>query len=239
LANTRLATKNLALIASFAPCYTLLSFLPSFPVIGGVGKSITAAVIISPVIGLLLNPYLSVATITIGGLAAFFMGNFGPFGPLSFLPHAAAAFSASLLFNNKRTICLLTYVSLLTIFAFYPTIGPIWLWPFMIWMHILGLIVLVSPLQIKAIKITHDFTKSSEFVLSIFAIIFVASLYGHLVGSILFEIFYRLAFPQVGDWRNLWFSLTFVYPFERIIITIAASVIATALMKALKTLLFP
>ncbi|MEM2975387.1 MAG: hypothetical protein QXE76_02915 [Candidatus Bathyarchaeia archaeon] len=235
MANTKLTTKDIALIVSFAPCYTILSFLPSFPIIGGVGKSITAAVMISPVIGLLLNPSLSILTIAIGGSVAFFMGAPGPFGPLSFLPHAATAFCASLLSNDKRNICLLTYISLLLAFAFYPVIGPVWSWPLMVWMHLVGLVLLASPLLEKAIKILHEFKSSSEFVLSLFAIIFVAALYGHLAGSILFEIFYRLAFPGVEDWKNLWFALTFVYPLERIIITGAATLIAAGIMKALKT----
>lgn len=234
MASTKLTTRNIALIASFAPCYTILSFLPSFPIIGGVGKSITAAVIISPVIGLLLNPYLSVLTIAVGGSAAFFMGASGLFGPLSFLPHAATAFCASLLLNEKRNVCLLSYISLLLAFAFYPDIGPAWSWPLMIWMHLIGLVILALPLPEKVIKISQNF-ENSKFVLSLFSIAFVASLYGHLAGSILFEIFYRLAIPSVEDWKNLWFALTFVYPAERIIISGAATLIAIAIMKALKT----
>ena len=70
--NAKLVAKSIALIGVFAPCYTLFTFWPLFPVIGGSGSFITMAVVTAPLIGIVLGPFLSTVSVAIGGILGLF-----------------------------------------------------------------------------------------------------------------------------------------------------------------------
>ena len=232
----KLVAKNIAFIAVFAPWYTIFTFWPLFPVIGASGSFITMAVIMAPLIGIILGPYLSVLSIALGGIIGLSLGQIGgPFGPLSFVPHAATTFCSGMLSRGKRMTCAVTYAFLLIIFALYPIVGPAWLYPYFIWMQIVGLVILVSPLQSKAAKQIHGHTKSTGLTFGVGIVSLTAALFGHIVGDIMFEaIYWPTLIPNVDEWRTTWQLLAWVYPLERVMIAIAAAFIGTALIKALK-----
>ena len=234
--NAKLVAKNIALIAVFAPWYTIFTFWPLFPVIGTSGSFITMAVIMAPLIGIILGPYLSVLSVTVGGIIGLSLGQIGgPFGPLSFVPHAATTFCSGMLYNGKRMTCAVTYSFLLIVFALYPIVGPAWLYPYFIWMQIVGLVILVSPLQSKAVEQIHRYTKSIGLTFGVGIVSLVAALFGHIVGDIMFEaIYWPTLIPIVDEWKTMWQLLAWVYPLERVMIAIAAALIGTALIKALK-----
>ena len=234
--NAKLVAKNIALIAVFAPWYTIFTFWPLFPVIGASGSFITMAVIMAPLIGIILGPYLSVLSVALGGIIGLSVGPIGgPFGPLSFVPHAATTFCSGMLYNGKRMTCVVTYAILLVVFAFYPVVGPAWLYPYFIWMQIIGLVILVSPLQSKAAEQIHGYTKSMGLTFGVGIVSLTATLFGHIVGDIMFEaIYWPNLISSVDAWKSTWQLLAWVYPLERVMITIAAASIGTVLIKALK-----
>ena len=234
--NVKLVAKNIALIAVFAPWYTIFTFWSLFPVIGSPGKFITMAVITAPLIGIVLGPYLSVLSVVVGGIIGLSVGQIGgPFGPLSFVPHAAATFCSGMLYNGKRMTCAVAYAILLIILTLYPAVGPAWLYPYFIWMQIVGLFILVSPLQSKAMDQIHGYTNSMELTFGVGLTSLTATLFGHIVGTIMFEaIYWPTLISSVDAWKSTWQLLAWVYPLERVMITIAAALIGTALIKALK-----
>ncbi len=233
--NARLVAKNIAFVAVFAPLYTVFTFWSLFPVIGSPGKFITMAVITAPLIGIILGPYISVLSVLVGGIVGLSVGQVGPFGPLSFVPHAAAAFCAGMVNSGRRTTCAVTYAILLVALAFYPVVGPAWLYPYFIWMHIVGLVILVSPLQSRAVEKIHGQTKSIGLTFGIGITSLTATLFGHIVGDIMFEaIYWPKIISNVNAWKSDWQLLTWVYPLERVIIAIVAALIGTALIGALK-----
>ena len=234
--NAKLVAKNIALIAVFAPWYTIFTFWPLFPVIGASGSFITMAVIMAPLIGIILGPYLSVLSVALGGIIGLSVGQIGgPFGPLSFVPHAATTFCSGMLYNGKRMTCVVTYAILLVVFALYPVVGPAWLYPYFIWMQIIGLVILVSPLQSKAAEQIHGYTKSMGLTFGVGIVSLTATLFGHIVGDIMFEaIYWPNLISSVDAWKSTWQLLAWVYPLERVMITIAAASIGTVLIKALK-----
>jgi len=234
--NAKLVAKNIALITVFAPWYTIFTFWPLFPVIGASGSFITMAVIMAPLIGIILGPYLGVLSVTVGGIIGLSVGQIGgPFGPLSFVPHAATTFCSGMLYNGKRMTCAVTYAILLVVFALYPVVGPAWLYPYFIWMQIIGLVILVSPLQSKAAEQIRGYTKSMGLTFGVATVSLTATLFGHIVGDIMFEaIYWPTLIPSVDAWKSTWQLLAWVYPLERVMITIAAALIGTVLIKALK-----
>jgi len=229
------STKNIALTACFAALYVVFSVWNVFPVIGAAGKFISAATLTAPLIGIILGPIYGVLSITLGGIASAFLSlQTGVFGPLSFLPHAAAAFASGMLISRKRAICAVSYLLLFVVFAFFPSSGPVWLWSLMLWLDLIGLIIVSSPLQTKATRYLNGTSSSFRLGLGVCITCFSATLFGHVAGSILFEIFY---WPNTVEWWTAtWQSLTFVYPIERIMIVAVVTVVGTALIRALKSM---
>jgi len=228
-----LTTRNIALIACFAPWYTIFTFWSLFPIIGAAGKFITAATIVAPVIGIVLGPYVGVASILTSGLIGL---SIGPLSPPSFVAGAAAALMAGMLYKRKRATAAFAYLILLFAFAFYPTVGPVWLYLPVLWLQIIGFIILVSPLQSKAINIMRSINKNSAWLTLAYALtMFTSTLFSQIAGSLTFEmVFYPSLIPEIGAWKGIWQTTTLVYPIERAIITVAATTITIAITKTLK-----
>lgn len=191
----------------------------------------------APLIGLMLGPYLGVVAVSIGGFIGWYINPAGPFGFFSFVPSGATALCSGLLYNGKSTVSFSLYAALLLAFMFYPVIGPLWLYPYFLWFQLIGLIVLASPLRLKARKsMRHNPGHLSRLGLGVGIISFTATLFGQIVGSLMFEIMYwPVLIPKIEAWKLNWQVLTFAYPVERIIITLIATVIGAPLIKALRT----
>ena len=233
------ATKDLALVCCFAPLYTLFSFWPLAPIIGVVGKSITMAAVMAPLVGVLLGPYLGAATAGLGGIVGASLAQGGAFNPISFLPGTAAAFCAGLLYNRKARACILLYAVFLLALVLYPPIGPIWLFPYFAWFQFAGLFILVSPLRSRAIDFAKNQQRTTRLILGISVICFIATMFAHVVGCLVFEITgWPLVFPQLDFWQSTWRVLTVVYPVERIVITALATLIGVPLIKTFQAIRF-
>jgi len=207
--------------------YTVFSLWSLFPVIGAMGKVITIAAVVSPLMGIILGPSLGSVTVTLGGILGAYLAQTGPFGPLSFIPGAAAAFCSGLLYEGERRASAVLYSVLLLAFAFYPSTGPAWLHPYFVWLQLAGLVLLISPLQSKAREFMRNQSNSLELSLGVGLISFTATLFSHIVGCMMFELLYL---PTSRDWQ----ILTILYPIERTIITIMAVLIGAPLIRTLK-----
>jgi hypothetical protein len=128
------------------------------------------------------------------------------------------------------------YSVLLLALAFYPVIGPAWLYPYYLWFQLAGFIVLASPLRSKAEDFVHKHTSMFELSFGVGIISFTAALFGQIVGSLMFEIMYwPTIHSQTEFWKILvWQPTTFLYPLERTLITLIATVIGIPLIKALR-----
>jgi predicted membrane protein len=231
----RFKTRDLALICVFAALYAVLSVVSLFSIIGDVGKSIALSSFLAPFIGMMLGPYIGVVTVSIGGFLGWSVTQTGTFSFLSFMPGAFSALSSGLLFKRRRALSLVLYMFLFLPMAFYPTIGPVWLYPAVLWFQLIGLVVLASPLASVAVSFVqnNDLAKLS---LGVGVISFVSTMTGQIAGSLMFEATrWPIIYPQVEFWRDaLWLPLTFAYPLERIIITFLAMTVGVALVKSLR-----
>lgn len=229
-------SRDLALMCVFAALYAVLSFISLFPVIGDAGKFITLASVMAPLIGIMLGPYIGVGAVSIGGFI-WSLSQTGAFGLLSFVPGASTAFGSGLLSTSKQAWSLVFYVTLFLLMAFYPTIGPWWLYPHYLWFQIIGLIVLASPLTSIAMKFIHEYDNVAKLSFGIGIISLSSTLAGQMTGSLMFELTrWPLVYPQIEYWRTgQWQLLTFVYPFERFIITLTATLIGAPLIRTIRT----
>lgn len=147
---TKIATKDIALTICCVALYAVLSFFPVSQIIGLLSKTITVGTIIIPIIGLLLGPYLGGIPAILGGMIGLL---FNPYFSIpSLVSGGISALYAGILYIDKQEICAVIYLSFLLIFGFYPSVGPLWLHPMLLWFQVMIFFILVSPLQRKAIK---------------------------------------------------------------------------------------
>ena len=227
----RLSTKSLALTVVFAAVYATLSFLPLFPLIGLQGKFIQMGNVLAPLIGIVLGPWLGVFAIAVGGSIDAFLPQTGSFGPFSFVPHLAAALCAGLLYNNRRWVCGAAYLLLIVAFAFYPVVGPAWLWPLFLWLHVVGWAFMLSPLQPKVNGFLREDKGVSKLVMGFGVTSFLAALFGHAVGTLMFE---ATVLYEVEVWLLNWQALTMLYPIERLVIAMLSTAIGVGVLRALR-----
>jgi hypothetical protein len=193
--------------------------------VGAIGKYITVATIAAPVIGMILDIHQSVPAVTLGGTVGFFLGSFNlP----RFVSGVASTFFAALLQKKGRLLAVVIYSILLLVFAFYPAVGPGWVCPLFLWLQVIGLIVLFSPLRPKPIENPVDTEGFQKLTFKVGVTCFVATLFGHITWCLTFEALYL---PT----RTLWQTLTWVYPIERVLITVVATLVGTALIKVINT----
>jgi len=228
----KLSANEVALTACFTALYVVLGFLPISPIIGLPGKTITAAAIMAPIMGILLGPYIGTLSAVLGGVIGFSLGYFSP---PSFVSGIFAAAYAGMLYVGKRSVCIFTYFSLLFLFGFYPFVGPVWLYPPLMWFQITGFLILVSPLQSMASKNLNSSNKSKP-LLAFFITSLTSTLAGQIAGSLILELLsWPIFIANVNAWKANWQLLTFLYPVERMIIALGAAFLGASVHKVLRS----
>jgi len=224
--------KDVALTVCFTALYALFCFWPAFPIVGLPGYAIPLATLMAPMIGLILGSHLGMMSTFLGGAIGFFAGHFSP---PSFVSGMVTAFFAGMLYAGKRSVCAFVYFSLLFFFGFYPFVGPVWLYPLLMWFQIIGFLVLVSPLQSIALRnMRNSNNDGSRLLLAFFIVSLTSTLAGQIAGSLTFELIsWPIFVADVNDWTTGWQVLTWIYPIERIIIALSTALIGAFLYKVL------
>jgi hypothetical protein len=228
----KLAAKDVALTVCFTALYVVLGFLAISPIIGLPGKTITAAAIVAPIIGIILGPYIGALSTVLGGIVGF---SFGYFSPPSLVSGVFTAFCAGMLCRGKRSLCTFTYFSLIFLFGFYPFVGPVWLYPPLMWFQIVGFLILVSPLQSAALKSLNS-SKNSKLLSAFFITSLTSTLAGQISGSLTFELLsWPIFVADLNAWTVNWQIIAFLYPVERIIIALGAAFIGVSIHRVLRS----
>jgi uncharacterized membrane protein len=222
----KLGAKDVALTACFAALYVVLSFLPIFQLIG-FSKYITVATILAPIIGIVLGPYLGTVSTLLGGIVSLFFSPF--FAPFSLAGGIVGALCGALLYQGRRTLCTIIYLAILLIFGFYPSVGPIWVFPPYMWFQVAGFLILISPLQSAASKSFKSGSKA-KLLFAFFITSLTSSMASQIAGTLVYEMI-----TLTSDWHGFWIALTAVYPLERTTIALIAALIGAPLFKVLKS----
>jgi len=228
----KLNSQDVALTVCFTALYVVFSFMPLSQVIGLGGKSITAATILALIIGIIIGPYLGLLSSFCGGVLALFFNL--SFSPPSLVAGIVASLFSGWLSNGNRGICVLTYFSLLFFFGFFPSVGPVWLYPPLMWFQIVGFLILISPVQSKTFQNLNS-RNNTKFAISLFIIFLVSTLASQIAGSLLFEVVsWPIFVIDTNAWKTIWKSLTFLYPVERLIIASVATLLGVPIYKILR-----
>ena len=228
-----LKAKDSALTICFAALYAVFCLFPMFQIVGLPSKFITLAAITAPIIGMLLGPHLGALSTILGGTIGVFAGHFSP---PSFVAGVVAAFTAGMIHLGKRSLSAFMYFSLLFFFGFYPFVGPVWLYPQLMWFQIIGFLILVSPLQSIAVRNAWNSKSDTKLAPAFFVTSLTSTLAGQIAGSLTFEVLsWPIFVADVNAWRLNWKLITLLYPIERIVISLAATFIGVTLHKVLKS----
>jgi len=136
LSKMKLTSRQVAIIAVFAALYAIVSRLPGIPIIGGAGK-IEPVVILDPIVGILLGPWIGGLTSLLGNFVAWIIPSVSFYGLLN-LPAGpvAALVSGSLARNTKNSnwkISAIVYSILMALWYLTPTGREAFYYPFLHW----------------------------------------------------------------------------------------------------------
>ena len=221
-------TKTIALIAIFAALFAVLRRIDAIPMIGVPGARFSLSDILPPIYGVILGPFTGGISVIIGTFLGIAMGKPVIFLFLDFLPAFVNTVAIGLLVKRKWWPVVLLYVALLVAFLINPLtsifidVGGIAI-PF-VWLHIVALVVLLSPLarkapkwvesveQIKKVekvepaKQTNRLRKFVDSVkriryltIGLFVFAFIGTMMQHLMGNILYEVVLNQFYVVVGQ----------------------------------------
>ena len=234
--NTR--TKIITSIIVFSALYAILRLIPTIPMIG-ISGAFSLSDILAPIYGIILGPYTGGFSVFLGTFLAIAMGKQVTFMLLDFLPATINAIALGFLIKRKWKAVILLNIILLIGFLINPLtslfIGP---FPFA-WLHILALIILISPLSRKAIDWIEKLS-AVDIPKGLAIIAFIGTMIQHLTGNLLFEGILGQITGQIpaNAYSGIWSTIFFVYPWERLALVIFAVIIGTPLIRVLKKSLF-
>jgi uncharacterized membrane protein len=237
-------TKIIAIISIFTALYSVLRIIPTVPMIGGSGASFSLSDIIAPIYGLILGPYIGGLSVILGSFLAMF-GKTPVFLGLDFLPATVAAISVGLLMKRKWIQVIGLNIALLVAFLLHPntsifvniplsdTTIPL---PFA-WLHIVALLVLISPLGRKAVEWVKEIS-AAKVAIGVAVLFFIGTMMQHLTGNLLFEtIFPAIGYIEVSAFTTkptIWSGIFFLYPIERTALVFFGTIVGTPLLRVLK-----
>lgn len=219
------------LSASLTAVYVILRIVPTFQMVGVPGR-FTAADFLLTSIALLAGLWGGLFTVIVGTILAF-GANPPIFFGLDFLPATVNVLIAALLILSRYRVAQLVY--LLTFFAFvlspYSLLFGFYNVPYT-WLHIVGLIILLSPIASKIpVWVTGGGWRQ---IAGIGALAFVGTMGQHLAGGLLFELTVGvIGGLKPSNFMTLWRIIFWVYPIERLIIIVFATIIALAVERSL------
>ena len=237
---------ELALTASLSAFYVAFRVIPTFPSFGFPGTTFKFGDMVAPLYGILLGPVLGPLAVAIGTVVAFSTGSPPQLLGLDFLPASMCAAIVGLVSRGRRKEAFLLDLALLGVFLALPFApGPIQVGsssvPY-VWLYVVGLALLVSPLTKWASNVVMQPWKgaSRRNVLAVLNLALIGTLAQHVTGGILTQAVVGLNFHMVpgrgrySTWQAFWTFLFWIYPFERAVIAIIAVLIAVPVILILK-----
>ena len=233
-----------ALVAILAALHIVLSVVPIFPIITPFGAGqIAASAITIPLFGIMLGPVLGPIAALIGGIIGSFLnpGASALFLGFGFIPGVVGAFIAGLLIKKSlypysAYLATIVYAILVLGFLFFPPNRPFASFLTFLWLHLILLCVLAVTVLLPPIR--KRILESETPWVWVFFVAFTSTMSDQITGSFFFQ---AVSAPILfGGYLppEIWIFIAFIYPIERIIVAIAATVIGVVVIRALSEIGF-
>ena len=234
-------SKEIALTASFAALYVIISFLPGIPVIGLPTLSIQLEASIASVFGIVLGPYLGALAAFLGTVIAWLLppGSGSPFGLPFLLNPAINAFVVGLVYTGKWKRGFAVFAAIITAFIFLPPSQPLTKYYYVAvlanWDKAVALLMIFPVVYlIKKDNLSPTLT---------FVLYFLLGFIGNQADGALGNAIFATPIVYNGIWqlttdtvRYLFIVSPFYYPIARLIAAIIVAIIAMPLVEALKNI---
>jgi hypothetical protein len=231
---SRISSRSIALAIIFAVLYFALRSLPILPMIGISGR-FTAGDFLLTTIALVGGLRVGILSVFVGTILAYTVGGTAFLG-LDFFPGVVNVFIVGLVVGRRLGLACLTYVTILLVLLAspYSLLFGFDHIPY-VWLHILALAILLSPLMTRIpVWLTSD---SGRQIVAIGVLAFVGTMAQHLAGNLLFELVLGLVQgSSPAFFMNIWRATFYIYPGERLIITIMSTIMSIALVRPLQRL---
>lgn len=229
-------SRRSAVVASaavFAAVYALLGLVPISRLVG-ISSFITLREAISPLAGMLFGPVGGGLSMVLGVYLDFTLGRPVTFLGVDFLIDMMAAVTAGLAFTGRRALAVLVPTALVAAFLISPasvlfvSVGGV-LVPF-VWMHLASIAVLAVALFLES---RGRLARTGWAFVA--AVILASTMAGHITGGILTEYVYLSGGILFGaaNLQAYWGTVFFLYPPERIFITVVGTLVAVPVLRAL------
>ncbi len=193
-ARGRIDNVHVAYIAVAAAMVTLAAYIPMFPVIGA-GTTISAGMIVVPLVGILLGPTAGTLATAIGAFLGQIVAPYGAiFGLITFVCPTACTLVAGLLAYRKWKTAIV--VQGLTILAWYvlttimwrgqPAAGVRWYFPFLHWASFISVLIVGRKIS--------DWISSGDtkkMAIAVFLAALAGTLSEHMVGNSIYIGLYQ------------------------------------------------
>ncbi|UCB59877.1 MAG: hypothetical protein JSW72_07075 [Candidatus Bathyarchaeota archaeon] len=222
----KVSPMHVALISVFAALQAVLSTLP-FTITVGVEGQITLGLIGGAIIGVLLGPVIGGSAVLIGSFIGVFLNPAGALlGVFTVIPPFLGSVGAGCVKIRKGYIACGIIVAALLIFYAHSVGREVFAYP---WLYIVGAVVALSPLA----HIAGSSFNSKRLAKPVFGIV-VASFVGVLTDGMVGSSIAMWYFSGLLS-SEIWLSIMFIYPIERIFALVITSLIAIPVYYGLKT----
>jgi hypothetical protein len=221
----RITPVHVALIAVFAALQAVLSTLP-FTITVGVEGQITLGLIGGALTGVLFGPFIGGLAVLIGSFIGVFMNPAGAIlGIFTIIPPFLGSVGAGCVKIKRGYVAGGVILAALLLFYAHPVGREVIAYP---WFYIVGMIVAFSPLAYVAGS-TFSSKKFAKPALGIVIASLVGVLTDGMAGSGI-AMWYFSGLPP-----EIWLSIMFIYPMERVVALVITSLIAIPVYYGLQT----
>lgn len=233
-------TKLTAFVVVFSALYAALRPVPLGPMIG-LSATFSISDFLAPLYGVILGPYVGGLSIVIGTFLGMALGKAPIFLGLDFLPAFVNTVAIGLLMKRKRAYVIVLNIVLLLGFIINPlTTLFFYSIPFF-WLHLIALVVLISPLGGKAAPWVETL-KPKLLTAGLAIMAFVGTMMQHLTGNLLTEVVLGQILgtisPEVFS-TIIWPSAFLLYPWERLTLVLLSVIVGVPLIRTLKRAVLP
>jgi hypothetical protein len=224
-------TRRIATIAIFAVIYAILDQIPVSALIGA-NSTLTMAEVFSPLAGMILGPFAGGASVVLGTFVAA-PGHPLIFDGLDFIPALMAAVTAGLAIKRKVSWAVALSIALLVIYSLDPyslpliNVGSVPV-PYY-WLQIVGLAAYLGIWYAR--KKGFKFATADALIVGI---VLLATMNAEVGGGIMYEnVFVLTGLESASAMIRSWPLFFYAYPVERTFFTIAGSLLAIPVLRAI------
>lgn len=221
----KLRGNDVAIMGVMAALIIVAGYIKLTPVVGATSYQFSMGSVALQIVAVILGPVLGTITAFAGSFAGQFLTGQGGSFPL-FVPATVGAFVTALLIWGREREGALAVVAVIAVWFMFPVGRELWYYPYV---HAVGLLILLALRQMWGDWRSLPRGRQTA-ILALYCT--MGLLCDQLTGSI-------LAIPIFNLTADMYRSVLFIYPVERIVLGVASALVAMPVLTTLQRASFP